>query len=170
MVSRIFGALFGASSVHNLPAELRPSIEDSEEAEQKGVLTSLCALRSELRCSGSQLPTVAYSQFRQIEDLLSSLVAHIQKTGCATEQQVLLDAIVTDYLPTSLRTYLALPPDRRGQDSADSGVLYAQLATLYATTVTLDSQVRSGASTELAVHGRFLQDKFDLGSLRLEDI
>jgi hypothetical protein len=54
------------------------------------------------------------------------------------------------------------------EGSPESDVLFAQLATLRSTALNLDNQVRSGTATELAIHGRFLQDKFDLSSLHLE--
>lgn len=169
MAIKFLASLFGGG-----PA--RPVAEQHEVAEIAIVheletsQASLVALRSELRLSGADLPTVAYSQFWQIDDLVSALVAYMQRSGASTEQRVLLDAIITDYLPTSLRKYLMLPSSARREDSPESRVLFVQLATLYSTSRNLDEQVRSGAATELAIHGRFLKDKFDLSSLHLEGI
>ncbi len=129
---------------------------------------ALDALRSEVRRAGGEVPTLIYSQFRQIDDLLAPLVAHMQTTSASTEQVVLAGAIISDYLPTSLRTYLMLPKSSRSDGSRETTTLLAQLATLHSTVLNLNQQVRSGAATELAIHGRFLQDKFDLGSLHLE--
>jgi uncharacterized protein YejL (UPF0352 family) len=169
MVRKFLGSLFGNGSTNYTVAEQRPgAVEDERGDELAASAAALTALRGVLRTNGGDLPTLAYSQFRQIDDLLAALIAHLQESGASVEQSVLLGAMVSDYLPTSLNTYLMLTKSARDEDSRESGVLFAQLATLYSTAVNLDHQVRSGASTELAIHGRFLQDKFDLTSLHLE--
>lgn len=168
MVGKFLGSLFGNGSTSRAVAEQQPVVEDERANELAASKVALGSLRRELRLNGAELPTVAYSQFRQIDDLITALIAHMQGSGASTEQSVLLGALVSDYLPTSLRTYLMLPKSSRQEDSPESGVLFAQLATLRSTALNLDNQVRSGAATELAIHGRFLQDKFDLSSLHLE--
>jgi hypothetical protein len=166
MVGKFLGSLFGNGASAPV-AEQRNAAEDERAGELAATKLSLDALRRDVRINGAQLPTVAYSQFRQIDDLVATLLAHLQKFGASTEQSVLLGAIVTDYLRTSLDTYLMLPRASRREDSSESQVLLAQLATLHTTVLDLDRQVRSGTATELAIHGRFLQDKFDLTSLHL---
>lgn len=166
MVGKFLGSLFGNGASAPV-AEQRNAAEDERAGELAATKLSLDALRRDVRINGARLPTVAYSQFRQIDDLVATLLAHLQKFGASTEQSVLLGAIVTDYLRTSLDTYLMLPRASRREDSSESQVLFAQLATLHTTVLDLDRQVRSGTATELAIHGRFLQDKFDLTSLHL---
>lgn len=167
MVGKFLGSLFGNGASAPAVSEQRHAAEDERADELAATKLSLDALRRDVRINGAQLPTVAYSQFRQIDDLVATLLAHLQKFGASTEQSVLLGAIVTDYLRTSLDTYLMLPRASRREDSSESQVLLAQLATLHTTVLDLDRQVRSGTATELAIHGRFLQDKFDLTSLHL---
>lgn len=167
MVGKFLGSLFGNGASAPAVAEQGHGPEDERAGELAATKFSLDVLRGDLRLNGAQLPTVAYSQFRQIDDLVATLIAHLQKFGASTEQSVLLGAIVSDYLRTSLDTYLMLPRASRREDSSESQVLLAQLATLYTTALDLDRQVRSGTATELAIHGRFLQDKFDLTSLNL---
>ena len=168
MVGKFLGSLFGNGSTSHAVAERRYVVEDERADELAASKVALTELRRILRLNGAELPTVAYSQFRQIDDLLAVLIAHLQGSGVSTEQSILLGAIVGDYLPTSLQKYLMLGKSFRREGSPESHTLCAQLATLYSTALNLDNQVRSGAATELAIHGRFLQDKFDLGSLHLE--
>lgn len=167
MASRLFGSLFGFGSAQD-PRPEHLLISDEKEDELSAAEEALNSLATELRRSGAELPTVAYSQFAQITDLLRALVEHAGKIGSTVEQRVLLAAMLTDYLPTSMRTYLTLPTFSRALDSSETGLLLEQLATLHAAASTLESEIRSGSSTELAIHGRFLQDKFDIGSLLLE--
>jgi hypothetical protein len=170
MVGKFLGSLFGNGSTQHAVAEQTYVVEDERAAELDASTAALNALRCDLRLSAASLPTVAYSQFRQIDDLITALVTHIRASGASTEQCVLLGAIVGDYLPTSLSTYLMLPKSARRDDSPESRALYTQLSMLHSTAVNLNNQVRSGAATELAIHGRFLRDKFDLSSLHLEGI
>ncbi|UTT70553.1 hypothetical protein NMQ03_05290 [Arthrobacter sp. DNA4] len=144
-------------------------ISDEKEDELRAAGEALSSLAAQLRNSGADVPTVAYSQFAQITDLLRALVEHAGNIGSTIDQRVLLAAMSADYLPTSLRTYLALPAVNRASDSPETRLLLEQLAVLHSTASTLEGEIHNGSSTELAIHGRFLQDKFDLGSLLLED-
>ncbi|MBO1268287.1 hypothetical protein [Arthrobacter cavernae] len=167
MVAKFLGSLFGNSTGQQSVAEQLPSGSPAED-ELKATAAALEELRRNVRSSGAQLPTVVYSRFRQLDDILGALIGYIEESTASTEQRVLLDAIITDYLPSPLRTYLMLPAASRLDDSRDTAVLLEQLGMLESTARNLDNQVRTGAITELAVHGRFLRDKFDLGSLHLE--
>lgn len=169
MVSKFLGSLFGAAASRSSDVEQGPQPElDQNALDLNTSQAALDALRIEIRRAGGELPTLIYSQFRQIDDVIAPLVAHMQQNGGSTEQVVLAGAIISDYLPTSLRTYLMLPKSSRLDGSRETTTLLAQLATLNSTVLNLNQQVRSGVATELAIHGRFLQDKFDLGSLHLE--
>ena len=81
---------------------------------------------------------------------------------------MLLNAIITNYLPTPLRAYTGISERERSDDSEATALLVEQLTTLEGIARDLDNQVRTGAITELAVHGQFLRDKFDIDGLHLE--
>lgn len=117
---------------------------------------------------GAELPTLVVSQVLQLADTLRALIGYIGQSGASTEQRVLLNAVITDYLPSPLRAYLMLTAGSRRDDSAETTALLEQFDTLYSTVKNLDNQVRTGAITELAVHGQFLRDKFDIDGLHLE--
>lgn len=166
MVAKFFGSLFGGAGRepdHTTDEQL--PLTQAEELEQ--TRAALGALRSAIRRAGAVLPTLASSHVRQTEDLLGNLIDYIAENGASTEQRVLLNAVITDYLPTSLRVYRALPPETHAAGSPESEKLLEQLDILHSTALDLDHQVRTGAIAELSVHGRFLQDKFDVGGIRL---
>ena len=125
-------------------------------------------LRRTVLGNGAELPTLVVSQVLQLADILRALIGYIGRSGASTEQRVLLNAVITDYLPSPLRAYLMLAAGSRADDSADTTVLLEQFDMLYSTVKNLDNQVRTGAITELAVHGQFLRDKFDIDGLHLE--
>ncbi|GAB3272078.1 hypothetical protein GCM10027449_08340 [Sinomonas notoginsengisoli] len=166
MVGKFFGSLFGGAGREPERAlDEQLPLTQAEELEQ--TRAALGVLRSAVRRAGALLPTLASSRVRQTDDILANLIDYIAENGASTEQRVLLNAIITDYLPTSLRVYRALPPETHTDTSPESEKLLEQLDILHSTALDLDHQVRTGAIAELSVHGRFLQDKFDVGGIRL---
>lgn len=120
-----------------------------------------------VRRSGRDLPTLVASQLGQIGDLLGVVIAAAASEDASTEQRYLLDAMIGDYLPTPVRTYLALPPEDRAPGSRATALLVDQLTLLEETIRDLLNQIRIGAIAELSTHGRFLAAKFDGPELSL---
>ncbi len=167
MVGKFLGSFFGGPEpVPGAAGEGAPVSPEQDDLQRAA--RALQQLRTTVLRSGAQHPTIVHSQVRQILDLLAALIRYISEFRASTEQLVLLEAMLSDYLPGALRAYMLVPEASRQDDSAETRTLLAQLKTLHTTAIDLDRQVRTGAVTELAVHGRFLQDKFDLGSLHLE--
>jgi signal transduction histidine kinase len=171
MVAKFFGSLFGNGAASRSVAEEARSAGaavDPAADELAATAAALKELRGMALGKGAELPTVVVSQVLQLADVLRALIRYIGRSGASTEQRVLLNAVITDYLPSPLRAYLMLSSSARTDDSSETKVLLEQLGTLYSTVLNLDNQVRTGAITELAVHGQFLKDKFDIDGLHLE--
>lgn len=170
MVAKFLGSLFGGGAEPRSAAIAGAESPAADPAADE--LTATGAALEEFRrtvlANGSALPPLVVSQVLQLVDILRALIGYIGQSGASTEQRVLLNAVVTDYLPSPLRSYLMLAPGSRKDDSADTTVLLEQLDMLHSTVRNLDNQVRTGAITELAVHGQFLRDKFDVDGLHLE--
>lgn len=170
MVAKFLGSLFGGGAVPRSAAVSGAESPTADPAADELTVTgsALEELRRTVLASGAELPPLVVSQVLQLTDILRALIGYIGRSGASTEQRVLLNAIITDYLPSPLRAYLMLAAGSRRDDSADTTVLLEQFDTLYSTLKNLDHQVRTGAITELAVHGQFLRDKFDIDGLHLE--
>ena len=156
MVKRFFSSLFG---VPQRDAEQGPT--PPPESDDDRVASLLGTLQMTVRGAGRDLPNVVSSQLRQIDDILQPLVDYIAEHQASTEQRVLLEAIIGDYLPTPLKAYLAASEQDRGDDSNATKLLCEQLELLFSTAQDLNHQVRSGAITELSTYARFLGDKFE---------
>lgn len=170
MVANFLGSLFGggaASRPAAVPGAESPAVDPSAD-ELTVTAAALEELRRTVLAHGAELPPLVVSQVLQLADILRALIGYIGRSGASTEQRVLLNAVITDYLPSPLRAYLMLAAGSRRDDSADTTVLLEQFDVLYSTVKNLDNQVRTGAITELAVHGQFLRDKFDIDGLHLE--
>lgn len=125
--------------------------------------------------AAGRLPVGVVPQVRAIEDvlveLLDVLAARPTTTGSAQERYA-LEATITDYLPTSLETYLALPPafaqsHRTPEGRTPGEELLEQLVLLEAAVRELALAVYSGDAEHLATQGRFLQTKFSRSDLDL---
>ena len=138
------------------------------ETEDAATARALDELRTAVRASGRELPTLLGSRLAQIDDLLRVVIETIAAQNASTEQRVLLDAMIRDYIPTPLRAYLALPEDDRGDSSPATLQFSTQLGLLEETIHDLLNQIRIGAIAELSTHGRFLADKFAAPSLTLD--
>ncbi|MEA9984772.1 MULTISPECIES: hypothetical protein [Subtercola] len=168
---RFVNSLFGAPSPtaivapgDGLPAEesglAAGALAEYEQSEDGQTARALAELRNSVRRAGRELPTVLSSRLGQIGDLLQNLTLTIASQGASTEQRVLLEAMVRDYIPTPLHAFLALPEGDRA-DGSDATRLFAeQLGLLEETVRDMLNQVRIGAIEELSTHGRFLADKF----------
>lgn len=167
MVAKFLGSLFGNGASTGPVADGHVPVDPVIE-ELAGIGRLLSGLRADTLRNGARLPTIVVSQVLYLVDTLQALHGYINQTGASTEQLVLLAAIAGDYLPVPLRSYALLGTVSRSEDSSETAVLLEQLETLRSTVENLDNQVRTGAVTELAVHGQFLRDKFDIDGLHLE--
>jgi hypothetical protein len=139
------------------------------EVEDEQTAAALDALRASVWAAGASIPTLISSRLGQIDDLLRVLIATVAAQGASTEQRVLLDAMIRDYLPTPLRAFLALPERDRADGSRATLLFAEQLGLLEETIHDMLNQVRTGAIAELSTHGRFLADKFAAPVLRLDE-
>lgn len=168
VISRFLGSLFGDSrDVGNAtpqPDRGAPATPLDDDARLAAALDRLLDVT---RSSGGMLPGLISSQLRQLDDLIRSMVEYIAHSGASTEQRVLLEALITDYIGTPLATYLRTGDADRHEDSHATSMFAKQLGVLHPVAQDLNNQVRSGAITELSTHSRFLEDKFTAGPLSL---
>jgi hypothetical protein len=158
-------------SLFKSPAEMNPVVVEPrahEESEDEATLVALNRLRAAVLSAGGELPTLLSSRLGQIDDHLREVLETVAAQNASTEQRVLLDAMIRDYLPTPLRAYLALPERERTNDSVATVQFSTQLGILEETIGDLLNQIRIGAIAELSTHGRFLADKFAAPSLTLD--
>lgn len=124
------------------------------------VLKDLDELAVFMRKHGGIIPTFVYSQVRRIDDVLRPLISYIAVNGCSPEQEHLLESMVTDYIPTPLKTFIGLPKQDRADDGRPAQLLSSQFATIEKRVRDLAELVRTGALDELATHAEFIDNRF----------
>ncbi len=122
--------------------------------------------------NGGRLPDGAVPAVREVEDVLTPLLAHVAKRGADVEEMHNLEAIVTEYLPGALEHYLDLPEEYALTNRGPAGTtpaeeLVTQLRLLVDGAKDLQRAVHDQDARKLAVQGRFLDAKFRRSDLDL---
>ncbi len=132
----------------------------------------LTQLVRQVNRAGGRMPEGGVPAVREVEDVLRPLLRYL-RANPATEAEMLgVRAIVTDYLPTTVQTFLALPADfaaghrnRLGRTPAEE--LIEQLALLVDGAREYATAIYAGDAQNLTNQGRFLQAKFTRSELDL---
>lgn len=122
--------------------------------------------------AGGRMPEGAVVAVGEIVDQLRPLLTYLRHNPATEQQMIQVRAIVTDYLPTSVNTFLALPArfaashrNRRGVTAAEE--LVEQLVLLIDATGECATAIYSGDAQALTNQGQFLRDRFTRSELDL---
>ena len=103
---------------------------------------------------------------------IRELLTRVATQPAGSEDVYVLRRMATDYLPATIDTYLRLPADQAMRPQGPDGrspyeVACAQVALLDRKLGDVDAAMVKGDTDELAVHGRFLEERFGGGALSL---
>jgi hypothetical protein len=125
---------------------------------------SLAELNRFINQNSGRLPGVAVVRARLVTDLLQAIVDTSEARPLEIHALISLKGIVNDYLPTTLRSFLAV--DERFLDAqrlsgqSPTQRLLEQLDILYASAERVLAAVRSQDADALVTQGNFLRTKF----------
>ncbi len=146
-----------------------PAAPRNEVADLADRLTTL--VRTVNR-NGGKMPEGGVPGVRAIEDVLRPLLTYLAANPPTEQELIPVRATLTDYLPTTLEVFLALPKDfahthrnRSGRTPATE--LVEQLHLLEAGVVEYAQSIYAGDAQQLSNQGRFLQTKFGKTDLTL---
>ena len=128
-------------------------------------------LITRINASSGHLPTEAMVRIRDIGDRLVELLAHVERLGDGggggpgSYELITVAGVISDYLPTSIDAYLALPPDflvshRNAEGETPAEELCTQLETMEKGVIELTQAIYSGDAQRLSIQRRFLDSKF----------
>jgi hypothetical protein len=130
-------------------------------------------LRRSLAGEASRLESDAEAEVTKVLGTLDEIVARWDDLAVAPEQKHTVQAMITDYLPTSLQTYLNLPrtfalQNRVAGKKTAHDELMDQLAILDTESGKIRDAVYAKEVDSLADQSRFLRQKFATSSLDLD--
>jgi hypothetical protein len=124
-----------------------------------------------INASAGQLPTAATVVARRITDTVDTVLHATRDRELDIHARVSLNGILRDYLPTTLRNYLALDPASRDEPRAAgpsaTAALGAQLDALLDGATEVLTAVRNDDANSLVAQGNFLRTKFARSELDL---
>ncbi len=144
-----------------------PPEEDSPQA--------LAALRFQanrfINASAGQLPVQAVVTARRVTDVIDTVLFTTRDRDLDIHARVSINGILRDYLPTTLRAYLALDPavrDRPGRGGINpTTALVEQLDFLLSSASEVLAAVQNDDANALVAQGNFLRTKFGQSELDL---
>lgn len=124
-----------------------------------------------INASAGQLPGEGVVAARRITDIVGTVLHTTRDRDLDIHARVSLNGILRDYLPTTLRTYLALDPVTRHQPRAGgrtpTAALEEQLDFLLGSANEVLTAVRNDDANALVAQGSFLRTKFARSELDL---
>jgi hypothetical protein len=149
------------------PVPEGPPVEDTPAA----LRSTLWQLTRFVNLSAGKLPGAAVVASLQITDVLREVVATADERPLDIYAIVSLKAILNDYLPTTLRTYLGLDPSivdvARPSGRTPTESLLEQLDALWLAATDLLVATRAQDADALLTQGSFLRTKFTGSDLDL---
>jgi hypothetical protein len=138
---------------------------EPDVAEQaRRLQTELAGIVTQANRDGGRLPPGAVPTVRDIDDVLRPLLRYVETRGASDEEMRHLTSIVSEYLPTALGDFMALPAaytERPGVTGTTPATdLVRQLALLDEGANDLQDLVYTGDAAQLAIQARFLDAKF----------
>ncbi len=158
--------LFGRQDTAEAPPARNPEPDSPAE-----LAAEMFRLNRFINASAGQLPTASVVAARRITDTVATVLHTTRDRELDIHARVSLNGILRDYLPTTLRTYLALDPGsrehaRRGAVTP-TAALEEQLDFLLGSAAEVLTAVRNHDANALAAQGSFLRTKFGHSELDL---
>lgn len=149
------------------------SLGNDEDPEDKpeALLARMFDLVREVNRNAGKLPAEAVVVARRVLDAIREVVETSADRPLDVHAVVSVRGILGDYLPTTLRSYLALDPDvvdvPRPSGRKPSASLIEQLDTLWASATDLLDAIRAQDADAMLTQGSFLRTKFSGSDLDL---
>ncbi|MEO8851428.1 MAG: hypothetical protein ABI360_06835 [Allobranchiibius sp.] len=151
-----------------LAPEASPASAAQSDDSVKALREQTQALVLEINRSAGDLPPIAVVLARAVTDTVSDVLESPEVELLDISVRVAVHAILTDYLPGSIRSYIGAVRVADASDrAAATSDIVEQLTTLRASVTELADASNQRDLQALQVQGRFLQDKFGGSELDL---
>jgi hypothetical protein len=130
------------------------------------------ALDGTIDLARGRVPADVMARLTSIRRRILELLPHANDLPGGSQDLYVVQRTATDYLPTTVSIYVALPPDYATKEVVQDGktplqVLQDQLELLDAQMADIGDAVNRRDSDRLLAQGRFLEERFGRGSREL---
>ncbi len=136
------------------------------------MLDQLTWLVRKVNRAGGRMPEGGVPAVHEVEDVLRPLLEYLQINPATEAEMIGVRALVTDYLPTTVDTFLALPPsfaathrNRHGRSPEEE--FLQQMELLADGAIETATAIYAGDAQLLTNQGRFLHNRFARSELDL---
>ena len=155
---------------HPPPAQTPPPVPESPES-PAALTRALEEQIAYVNRNAGRLPTESAVLARRVTDAAADVIELAAAAELDIQVALTVRKIVTDYLPTALRTYLALEPDTVDAPGAlgvtPRQALAQQLGDLWSGALDVRAAAQARDADALISHGAFLRTKFSGSDLDL---
>lgn len=148
-----------------------PQPAEPEEDTPAGLLKAMFELIAFINQNAGRLPGEAVVEARRVTDAVREVIDTAEDRPLDVHAVVSIKGILTDYLPTTLRTYIALDPaladTPRQSGQTPRELLLEQVTALWAAAADVLEATRARDVDALATQGNFLRTKFTRSDLDL---
>jgi hypothetical protein len=149
--------------------ELGP--QDDPKDKPEALLASMFTLTHEVNASAGKLPVEGVVVARRVLDVVREVIETSAERELDVHAVVSIRGMLEDYLPTTLRAYLAIDPSvvdqQRPSGRTPSQSFIEQLDVLWASAMDLLEAARAHDADALLSQGSFLRTKFSGSDLDL---
>lgn len=155
-VAGYFGGFFLAKPSQDL-IEFSSSKSDEEAATEENIHK----LAKQMHTHRGALPDAINSKVDGILDTLTDILPHWKSMASFEDQKFVVNSIITDYLPNTLNSYLALPKSYLARNKRDTeSRIIKQLDILQMSLNEIQDNVYAGVERKIEDQGRFLEERF----------
>lgn len=150
-MSWLFGRRAPAARADQPDAAQAPqvSFHDTMDAHLRGLVRST-------RQGGAHLPIPASILLFSMLDALAELLDHTQLAPPTIDEQIAIEFMITDYIPSTVNAFFA----SRADPEVKEALLVSQLELLDGRVHSMVTAVYAHDNAQLEINGRFLREKF----------
>lgn len=156
MISSWFGRGRDEAATQADPAPAPAPVPAPEQTFRDAMDAYVRAIERSTKQYGRALPVKASVQLFTMVDALDELLRHTLVAPANVDEQIAIEFMVKDYIPSTVNAFLASKADEATKDA----LLISQLGLLYDRVHSMMEAVYAHDSAQLEINGRFLREKF----------
>jgi hypothetical protein len=153
---------FAGFLIFSQPKQTISIVQANSEVELKTIQTNITKLRLDIDQHANRIPDEIMAESENIFSILEEIIPRWKELDSFGEQKYTINAIITEYFPTVITSYMNLPKSyyRNGTKSKAAEDIMEQLGILLKALEEVRDNLYKGVENDIKVQSQFLKDKF----------